>query len=333
MFTRRQFSAAAAAATFASLAFALAALHATPASAQAQFPNKTITIIVPAAPGGILDQTGRLVASELTKLVGQPVVVENKAGASQVIGMQAMARAEPDGYTMVVGSIGPNAAHYGIYPKLPYTPEDFAPIAHLVSMPNVLLVNPSVPVDTVADLVKLAKAKPGTLVLASSGTATSGHLGAELLKSRAGIEWTHVPYKGSTPAMTDLIGGQAQVMIDNLVTALPQIKAGRLKALAVTGAQRVAALPNVPTIAESGYPGFEVTVWVGLLTSAKAPAAVRSYLHTEVMKVLAMPHVKQRLAEMGGESVPMTAAQFGDFIRAEIEKWGVVTKQAGIKPE
>ena len=303
------------------------------ASAQAVFPSKAITIIVPAAPGGVLDQSSRLVAGELSKLIGQPVLVENKAGASQVIGMQAMARAEPDGYTMVMGSIGPNAAHYALYPKLPYTADEFAPVAHVVSMANVLLVHPSVPAETVADLVNLARAKPGALVLASSGTATSGHLGSELLRTRAGIEWTHVPYKGAAPALTDLIGGQAQVMVDNLVTALPQIKAGRLKALAVTSAKRVAELPNVPTIAESGYPGFEVNVWVGLLTSAKASAAVRATLHTEVTKVLALPHVRQRLAEMGGESLPMTASQFGDFIRAEIDKWAVVVKQAGIKAD
>ena len=303
------------------------------AIAQSVFPAKTITIIVPATPGGILDQSSRLIAAELSKAVGQPVVVENKAGAGQIIGMQAMSRAEPDGYTMVMGSIGPNAANYAIYPKLPYAPEDFASVAHVVSMPNVLLAHPSVPAQTLADLVKLARAKPGALILASSGTATSGHLASELLKSRAGIEWTHVPYKGATPALTDLIAGQVNIMIDNLVTALPQIKAGRLKPLAVTSSQRVPELPNVPTIAESGYPGFEVNVWVGLLTSARAPAAHRAVLHTEVAKVLAMPSVKLRLAEMGGESMPMSAAQFGDFIRAEIEKWAVVVREAGIRAE
>ena len=303
------------------------------ANAQPVFPAKPLTIIVPATPGGILDQSSRLIAAELSKAVGQPVVVENKAGAGQIIGLQAMSRAEPDGYTMVMGSIGPNAANYAIYPKLPYAADDFAPVAHVVSMPNVLLVHPSVPAQTLDDLVKLARAKPGSLILASSGTATSGHLASELLKSRAGIQWTHVPYKGAAPALTDLIAGQVNVMVDNLVTALPQIKAGRLRALAVTSKQRVRDLPDVPTIAESGYPGFEVNVWVGLLTSAKAPAAHREFLHSEVVKVLAMPAVKQRLAEMGGESMPMSAAQFGEFIRSEIDKWAAVVREAGIKAE
>lgn len=301
--------------------------------AWAQFPSKAITIIVPAAPGGILDQASRLVASELTKLVNQPVVVENKAGASQIIGMQALVRAEPDGHTLVMGSIGPNAAHYGIYPKLPYTPNDFAPVIPVIAMPNVLLVNPQVAAETLQEFVALAKRKPGTLVLGSSGTATSGHLAAEMLKMRAGIDMVHVPYKGATPALTDLVGGQVQVMVDNLVTALPQIKAGRVKALGVTSAQRVPELPNVPTIAEAGYPGFEVTVWVGLIAPAKTPTAVVDALHRDIGRVLAMPQVKKRIAEMGGSTPVMSPAQFDGFIRAEIEKWGAVVKQAGIKAE
>ena len=301
--------------------------------ALAQFPSRTITIIVPATPGGILDQSSRLVASELTKLVGQPVVVENKAGAGQIIGIQALARAEPDGHTLAMGSIGPNAANYAIYPKLPYAPGDFAAVAHVVSMPNVLLVNPSVPAQTVAELVALAKAKPGSLVLASSGTATSGHLAAEMLKMRAGIDLTHVPYKGATPALTDLVGGQVHVMVDNMITALPLVRAGKLRALAVTGAQRVPELPDVPTVAESGYPGFEVTVWVGLVAPAKTPPAAVERLHSDIARVLAMPHVKKRIADMGGVTWDMTPAQFGAFIRAETEKWGVVVKQAGIRAE
>jgi len=302
-------------------------------TAHAQFPTKPITIIVPASPGGILDQTSRLVASELTKLVNQPVLVENKAGAGQIIGMQALLRAEPDGHTLVMGSVGPNAANYSIYPKLPYAPGDFAPVAQVVSMPNVLLVNPSVPATTLAEFVALAKSKPGGLVLGSSGTATSGHLAAEMLKMRAGIDLVHVPYKGAAPALTDLVGGQVQVMVDNLITALPQVRAGRLRALAVTSAQRVPELPNVPTIAESGYPGFEVTVWVGLLAPAKTPPAVVSKLHTDIASVLAMPQVKQRIADMGGATIPMSPEQFGAFIRSETDKWGAVVRQAGIKAE
>ena len=303
------------------------------AQAQAPFPSRPITIIVPASPGGILDQTSRLVAAELTKLVNQPVLVENKAGAGQIIGMQALTRAEPDGHTLVMGSIGPNAANYSIYPKLPYAPADFAAIAHVVSMPNVVLVNPTVKADTLAEFIALAKAKPGGLTLGSSGTATSGHLSAEMLKMRAGIDLVHVPYKGATPALTDLVGGQVQVMVDNLVTALPLIKAGKVKALAVTSGQRIAELPAVPTVAESGFPGFEVVVWVGLLVPSKTPPAVVDTLHTEISRVLAMPQVKKRIADMGGWTTPMTPAQFNGFIRSETEKWAVVVKQAGIKAE
>lgn len=311
-----------------------AAFLALPFRAPAQtFPSRTITIVVPAAPGGILDQSARLVAGELTKAIGQPVVVENRAGASQIIGAQHVARAEPDGHTLLMGSIGPNAAHYGIYSKLPYKPEDFAAVAHVISMPNVLLVNPSVPAGSVAELVALAKAKPGQLVLASSGTATSGHLGAELLEMRAGIDLNHVPYKGSTPALTDLIGGNAQVMVDNLVTAGPQIKAGRVRALAVTGPQRVPTFPEIPTVAESGYPGFDVQVWVGFMAPGRTPAAVVNTLHAEIGKVLAMPHVRQRIAEMGGATLPMSPADFSAYVRAEIDKWGQVAKSANIRAD
>jgi tripartite-type tricarboxylate transporter receptor subunit TctC len=302
------------------------------ASAQT-FPSRTITFVVPAAPGGILDQSARLVASELTKSIGQPVVVENRAGASQIIGAQHVVKSEPDGHTLLMGSIGPNAAHYGIYPKLPYKPEDFTAVAHVISMPNVLLVNPSVQATTVAELVALAKARPGQLVLASSGTATSGHLGAELLKMRAGIDLNHVPYKGSTPALTDLIGGNAQVMVDNLVTAAPQIKAGRVRALGVTGPQRVPGFPEIPTIAESGYPGFDVQVWVGFMAPGKTPPAVIATLHREITRVLEQPQVRQRIAEMGGASLPMTPAEFGAYVRAEIDKWAQVARTANIKAD
>ncbi|MFO1199303.1 MAG: tripartite tricarboxylate transporter substrate binding protein [Burkholderiaceae bacterium] len=314
-------------------AFVAALAAVVTAPAHAQFPSRAITIIVPATPGGILDQSSRLIASELTKLVGQPVVVENKAGAGQIIGIQALARAEPDGHTLAMGSIGPNAANYAIYPKLPYAPGDFAAVAHVVSMPNVLLVNPSVPAQTVAELVALAKAKPGALVLASSGTATSGHLAAEMLKMRAGIDLTHVPYKGATPALTDLVGGQVHVMVDNMITALPLVRAGKLRALAVTSAQRVPEMPDVPTVAESGYPGYEVAVWVGLVAPAKTPPASIERLHADIAKVLAMPAVKKRIADMGGVTWEMTPAQFGAFIRAETEKWGAVVRQAGIRAE
>lgn len=300
-------------------------------AAFAQFPSRPLTIIVPSTPGGILDQSSRLIGNELSHLVGQPVVVENRAGGGQIIGMQALLRAEPDGHTMVMGSVGPNAANYSLYSKLPYGPGDFAPVAHVVSMSNVLLVHPSVPARTLQELVALAKADPGKLSIASSGNGTSSHLAAEMFKWRAGIDLIHVPYKGAAPAMADLLGGQVQVMVDNLITALPQIKAGKLRALAVTAGQRVPELPDVPTIAESGYPGFEVTVWVGLLTNAKSPPAAIAALHRDIAKVLALPQVRQRLREMGGASLPMTPQQFGEFIRQETEKWGTVVRQAGIK--
>jgi tripartite-type tricarboxylate transporter receptor subunit TctC len=322
-FTRRSLLRAAALSGFGASALAHAQTSA--------FPNKPLTIIVPAAPGGILDQCSRLIAGELGKSLGQSVIVDNKAGASQIIGMNALARAEPDGHTLAMGSIGPNAAHYSVYPKLPYAPADIAPVVHVVSTPNVLLVNPNVPARTVAELVSLAKAKPGALVLASSGTATSGHLAGELLKMRAGIDLTHVPYKGATPALTDLIGGQVHVMVDNLVTALPQIRAGRLRALGVTSSRRLPELPEVPTIAEQGYPGFEVQVWVGLVAPGRTPAATLQTLHREVSAILAQPAVRQRLQDMGGSPEAWSQAQFADYVKAETDKWAAVVKQAGIK--
>lgn len=302
-------------------------------AAHAQFPSRPLTIIVPATTGGILDQTSRLVAAELGKVLKQTVVVENRAGAGQILGMQALLRAEPDGHTLVMGSIGPNAANYSLYSKLPYAPTDFAAVAHVVAMPNVLLVNPAVPANSLQELVALAKSKPGKLTIASSGVATSSHLAGEMLKYRAQIDLTHVPYKGSTPAMTDLLGGQVDVMIDNLITALPQVRAGRLRALAVTTAQRAPELPAVPTVAEQGYPGFDVSVWVGLLTHAKAPPAAIATLHEEISKILAQPAIRQRIAEMGGVTWPMSNAQFGEFIKAETERWGTVIRQAGIRAD
>ena len=303
------------------------------ARAQAAWPTKSIRLVVPFAPGGSSEIVARSTAVELSKLLGQSVFVENKPGGAGNVAMGEVARAD-DQHTLILGHIGTLAVNPYIFDKLPYDPvKSFRPISLLSKVPSLYVVRPDLPVKDLREFVALAKSKPGGLVLGSSGTATSGHLAAEMLKMRAGIDLVHVPYKGAAPALTDLVGGQVQVMVDNLITALPQVRAGRLRALAVTSAQRVPELPNVPTIAESGYPGFEVTVWVGLLAPAKTPPAVVSKLHTDIASVLAMPQVKQRIADMGGATIPMSPEQFGAFIRSEIDKWGAVVRQAGIKAE
>ena len=310
------------------------ALAALPARAQSPaFPSKPLTIVVPATPGGILDLSSRLIAGELSKRVGQPVTVDNKAGGGQVIGMQAMLRAEPDGHTMVMGSIGPNAANYAIFQKLPYAPGDFAPVAHVVSMPNVLLVHPSVPANTVAELVALAKAKPGSLSIASSGTATSSHLAGEMLKMRAGIGLVHVPYKGAAPALTDLLGGQVQVMVDNLVTALPHVNGGRLRALAVTTAQRAAELPAVPTVAESGYPGFEAVAWIALAAPKGTPRAWRDRVNADVDAALRDPAFAEKLRAIGAQPRGGPVDAFGTFLAAEQQRWKGVVERTGARAE
>jgi len=262
------------------------------------------------------------------------VVIENKPGAGGLVGTEMAANSAPDGYTLVMVSPSHTINPMLHADKKTYDPiKGFEPITVAANTHQMIVAHPSVPAKNTRELIAYAKANPGKLNYGSAGVGSATHLNMELFLTMAGINVVHVPYKGSTPALPDVIGGQVQVMVDNLVTAAPQIKAGRVRALAVTSPQRVPEFPDLPTIAESGYPGFDVTVWVGFMAPGKTPAPVIDTLNREISKILAQPHVKQRVAEMGGVTVPMSPAQFATFVRGEIDKWGVVVKQAGIKPD
>ena len=318
-------------------ALALAGLTAGPlppsARAAGDYPNKPLRLIAPSSPGGILDITSRVVGKKLSELLKQPVVVENVAGAAGILGMQSMLRAEPDGYTLIMGSSGPNAVNYTLYDKLPYRMEDFAPVARVITMPNALVVNASSPVKTLADFRAHAKDKPGGLSMAVSMIGTSGHLGGELLKNRLGIAAVTVPYKGAAPATNDLLAGQVDFTVENVITVAPLVKAGRLRALAVTTRERSQILPDVPTLAEQGYPDIDVGAWLGVLVSAKTPPAVVARLNEALNAALADPDVKQQLAQQGGIVQGGTPAEFDGFIRSEKVRWEKIIKAAGIKAE
>lgn len=296
-------------------------------------PSRPLRLIAPSSPGGILDLTSRLLGKSLSEQLGQPVVVENLPGAGGVIGMQAMLRAEPDGHTLVMGSLGPNAANYALHDKLPYKFEDFAPVAHVLSMPDVLVVNPKLPVKTIADLKAYAKSRPKGLSMAVSTSGSSGHLAGDLLKLRADIPAVDVIYRGASPALNDLVAGQVDFMVDNLITALPLVRAGKLRAIAVTTRQRAPELPDTPTMSESGYRDFDVSVWLGLFVSSKTPPAVVQALNTAVNKALADPALRQKLAQQGGTAAGGTTRQFDAFVRAEKARWEQVIKEGNIKPE
>jgi len=297
------------------------------------FPNKPVKIIVTAAPGGTTDIASRALSDILGKELGQTVIVENKAGGAGIIGIQALLAAPPDGYTMAMGNIGPNAINYSLYKNLPYKMEDMEPITIVIANPNVLVVNPEVPAKTVAELVALAKANPGKYSFASSGRGQSIHMSGELFRTQAGIDIIHVPYKGAGPALADLLAGQTNMMIDNLPSSMQYIKAGKLRALAVTSKNRVAELPDVPTMIQSGYPNFEVTAWFGLFVPAGTPKPVIDKLYVAVKKALETPEIKQRWKDLGGWAVGDTPANTKIFIAAEKKKWELVAQQAKIEAE
>ena len=299
-------------------------------SAQAAWPERPIRLIVPASAGGTTDIAARLVGKRMSELLGQPVVVDNRAGGAGIIGSQALIQAPADGYTLMMGNIGPNAINYALYRHLPYKPQDFATITLVVSVPNVLVVNPKVPAHNVAELVALAKSQPGELSFGSSGTGQSVHLSGELFKKRAGIDIIHVPYKGAAPAVADLVAGQVTMMVDNLPSSLPQIQGGKLRALAVTSAARVPELPDVPTMKEAGFDDFQVTAWFGLVARAGTPAPIIAQLHKAAATALAEPQVKSRLAELGGQAGGDTPENFGKFIDQERQRWARVVKDTGI---
>ncbi|MBA3504909.1 MAG: tripartite tricarboxylate transporter substrate binding protein [Betaproteobacteria bacterium] len=314
-------------------AVALAALSATPfAGAQATYPTKPIRIVVPFPAGGTTDILARAVAQRLSETLGQPAVVDNRPGAGGNIGAELVAKAPADGHTLLMGTVGTHAINASLYSKMPYDHvRDFAPIILVAGVPNVLVVHPSVPVGSVKELIAYAKANPGKLNFASSGSGTSIHLAGELFKTMAGVQMAHVPYKGSAPAVTDLLGGQVQLMFDNLPSALPHIKAGKLKALAVTSATRAAALPDVPTIAESGLAGFDATSWFGLLAPAGTPQPIIARLNNEVAKWLASAEAKEKMAGLGANTAGHSTDEFVRHIAAETSKWAKVVKESGAK--
>jgi tripartite-type tricarboxylate transporter receptor subunit TctC len=319
--------------TLAALAGIAALAGAAPVAAQAPaYPTKPIRLVVPFPPGGATDILARAVAQKLAETWGQSVVVDNRPGAGGNIGSELVARAAPDGYTLEMGTVGTHAINSSLYAKMPYDHvKDFAPVILVAAVPNVLVVNPAVPANSVQELIAYAKANPGKLNFASSGNGTSIHLSGELFKVMAGVQMTHVPYKGSAPALQDLLGGQVQLMFDNLPPSLPQIKAGKLRALGVTTAARSPALPDVPTIAESGLPGFESSSWFGVLAPAGTSLAIIAKLNAEIGRWLASPEAKEKLVAIGANGAGGTPEDFAKHIAAETAKWAKVVKESGAK--
>jgi tripartite-type tricarboxylate transporter receptor subunit TctC len=304
------------------------------ASAQsaANYPNKPIKIVVPFPPGGATDIVARALGNELSKAFNQSVVIENKGGGGGNPGADMVAKSAPDGYTLVMATVGTHAINMSLYSKMPYDAvKDFEPIVLAAGVPNLLVVHPSVPAKSVKELTALAKAQPGKLNVASSGNGTSIHLAAELYKQMAGVDIVHVPYKGSAPAVADLLGGQVQMMFDNLPVSLPHAKAGKLRPLAVTSLTRSPALPDVPTMDEEGFKGFDATSWFGLLAPAGTPKDIITKLNAASVKALASPEMRERLAAQGADPIGNTPEQFAAFIKVEIDKWAKIVKASGAR--
>ena len=307
-----------------------AALLAAPVLAQ-DFPNRPVRIIVPFSPGGAVDGPTRALAQEMGKRLGQQIVIDNRPGAGATIGSEAVAKSPPDGYTLLLAS-QTNAISATLYPRLSYQPiDDFAPISLIGREPGVLVVHPSLPVKNVQELLELARSQPGQIDYASSGNGSGQHLFAAQLFAMAGVRLTHVPYRGSGQATTDLIGGVVKVSVPGLAGMLPHIRSGRLRALAVTGAQRSPQLPDVPTLAESGFPGHSAYVWLGLLAPKGTPAAIVERLNREVLAALATPEVTSYMANASIEALGSTPAEFGAFFRAERDTWARVIQAIGAK--
>ncbi len=303
-------------------------------TAAQSYPARPIRFIVPFAPGGSTDTLARTIGQKLGDALGQQVVVDNRSGGNGNIGTEIVAHAVPDGYTILLGYIANLAIGPSLYLKLPFDPvKDFAPVTQLAVAPNILVVHPSVPAKNFQEFIVYAKANPTKINFASAAVASPGHLAGELLNIAAGIHMQHVPYKGSGQAVIDLLGGQVQVMVSGMSSVMPHIKAGRLRPLAVTGAQRSPAVPDLPTIAESGFPKFEATAWYGVLAPAGTPKAIVIRLHDEIVRILKLPDVKERLEYVGFEIIGGTPEAFGAYIKTEIKKWAPVVKASGAKPE
>jgi tripartite-type tricarboxylate transporter receptor subunit TctC len=297
------------------------------------YPSKPIKIIVPFAVGGIADTFARAIGAKLGETWGQPVVVENKPGAGGNIGADFVAKSPPDGYTLVMGNIGTHAVNQSLFKSMPFdTMKDFVPIAHVLDAEGLLVVHPDLPAKTVPELIALARSQPGKMSYASGGLGTTSHLAGELFKSVAKVDIVHVPYKGNSPAITDLVGGQTQMIFATMPTVLPMVKAGRLRAIAVIGPQRSPALPDTPAVAES-LPGFEVSNWIGLFAPAGTTPEIVARLNAEVQKIMRSPEIEKRLEAEGAKFIPTTPQSFAAFQRAEAEKWARAIRDANIKVE
>ena len=324
--SRRRLLAGAAAIACSALSFA-----ATAQDASSVYPSRQIRIVVGFVPGGATDVVARLIGQKLQATWGQPVVIENKPGGGSNIGSEQAARAAPDGYTLLLGTIA-NATNMSIYKNLAYdTLRDFAPVTQIMSAPSVLVVAPSLPARDLKELITLAKSKPGTLSFASSGAGGSPHLAGELLKSRAGIDIFHVPYKGAAPALADVVSGTVSMGFKTALSAIPHMQSGRLKPIAVAANRRLAQIPDVPTMAEAGFADFEVSSWNGLLAPAKTPPEIVAKLHLELVRILASSDLREKFAAQASEPVGSTPEQFRAYIKAEIDKWAQVVRASGAR--
>jgi len=316
------------------VAFLAAALCVLCGNAAAQgWPSKPIRYVVPFPPAGATDITARIMADKISGPLGQPVVVENRPGVAGNVGTELVARSAPDGYTILQLTVAQSISAT-LYAKLNYDLEkDLTPVAMVALVPNVMIVNPSVPAKSVAEFIALAKAKPGKINFASSGSGTSIHMSAEMFKMLTGVDIVHIPYKGSGPALADLLGGQVDVMFDNLTSSIGHIRGGKLRALAITSATRYPELPDLPTMQEAGVPGYEATAWFGVMAPKGTPREAVMRINGEVNKALAQPDTKEKLLQQGAIAQPWTPEQFGDFIHNEIVKWAKVVKASGAKVE
>ena len=302
------------------------------AFAQAWPARSTIRIVVPYPPGGASDVTARLLAMKLTDSLKQSVVVENKPGANGILALELVAKSPADGYTLLMANLGPNAINAGVYQKLPYdSVKDFTPITLTTVVPLVVLVTNSLPVKNMVELISYAKANPTKLTFASAGNGAANHLAGEMIKSMAGIQMTHVPYKGDSPGMPDVISGTVSMMFPTIIAGMPNVKSGSMRPIAVTGAKRSSSLPDIPTVSESGIPGFEAVSWGGVMGPAGMPADIVKRLNVEIIRILKLPDIAERLSSMGADIVGSSPEEFDKYLRAEISKWGKVSRENNIR--
>ena len=312
-------------------AFGVAEVH---AQSDTNYPSKPIRMIVPSAPGSGPDIMARAIGQKLTEALGQAIVIDDKPGAGGIIGSEAAAKAPPDGYTLIMSNAGAHTVNPGLYAKLPYDPvKDFAPVTLVALAPNILIVHPTLPVRNVKDLIALAKAKPGELTFGSGGNGSTAHLSGEMFKTMAGINIVHIPFKGSPAAVIGVIAGQIALAIPNIPPALPHVRSGKLKALAVTTAKRAAGVPDLPTVAEAGLPGYEATAWFGVLAPAATPPQIIARLNAAIVKIAHAREMQERLTAEGADAVGNTPEQFAQIIKSDIAKWAKVIKASGARAD